>query len=224
MVLKAGNILINSIADTSCPICLTTQCRAYYQDKRDYLFCPICSLVFVPKHQLLSANQEKAVYDLHENSIVDKGYQRFLERLSIPLCKRLKPNSLGLDFGSGPTPTLSFMLENAGHTVNIYDPFYAPNNSVFDHKYDFIVATEVVEHLHHPGDELDLLWSCLKPGGTLGIMTKRVIDQQAFSNWHYKNDQTHVCFFSLETFQWLGKRWGAQLSAPENDVVFFQKV
>ena len=30
-------------------------------------------------------------------------------------------------------------------------------------------ATEVVEHLRHPGKELDRLWSLLKPGGNLGI-------------------------------------------------------
>ncbi|GIS59730.1 MAG: hypothetical protein CM1200mP2_19550 [Planctomycetaceae bacterium] len=37
-----------------------------------------------------------------------------------------------------------------------------------------------------PGEELDRLWGCLSPGGVLGIMTKRVLDHEAFSRWHYK--------------------------------------
>jgi len=54
-------------------------------------------------------------------------------------------------------------------------------------------------------------------------MTKRVLDRQAFSSWHYKNDPTHVCFFSIKTFQWIAARWGADLTVPEKDVVLFTK-
>ncbi len=90
-------------------------------------------------------------------------------------------------------------------------------------QYDFIVASEVVEHLHYPRQELDRLWSCLKPNGLLGIMTKRVIDQEAFSRWHYKSDPTHVCFFSTETFRWLADHWRATLTFPDKDVVLFTK-
>lgn len=105
----------------------------------------------------------------------------------------------------------------------IYDHFYAPDTQPLECSYDFITASEVVEHLHQPGCELERLWSCLKPNGWLGIMTKRVIDQQAFTTWHYKNDPTHVCFFSVETFEWLAKRWGATLIFPEKDVVLLKK-
>ena len=107
--------------------------------------------------------------------------------------------------------------------MEIYDHFYAPDTQPLKRSYDFITASEVVEHLHKPRQELERLWSCLKPNGSLGIMTKRVIDQQAFSTWHYKNDQTHVCFFSIETFQWFANHWGATLTEPEKDVVIFTK-
>ncbi|OUS03119.1 methyltransferase, partial [Gammaproteobacteria bacterium 54_18_T64] len=128
-----------------------------------------------------------------------------------------------LDFGSGPGPTLSLMLEEAGHRVELYDPNYAPDEGVFSRQYDFITSSEVVEHLRAPGLELERLWTLLKPGGVLAIMTKRVIDQNAFARWHYKNDPTHIVFFSEQTFQWLGKQWQVEPVFYSADVVFFNK-
>jgi len=177
----------------------------------------------VPPHQFLSPEEERLVYDRHQNSADDPRYRRFLGRLFTPLSQRLAPESCGLDFGSGPGPTLSVMFIEAGHSMEIYDPFYAPDTGPLQQQYDFITASEVVEHLHHPRHELDRLWSCLKPNGSLGIMTKRVIDRDAFSRWHYTHDPTHVCFFSLDTFQWLADHWRATWTAPEEDVVLFTK-
>lgn len=215
-----------------CPLCQVLEARPFYHDRSernrqgvgiDYFRCPVCYLVFMLPHQFLSANEEKAVYDLHENSPHDLGYRRFLGRIFKPISQRLSRHSSGLDFGSGPGPTLSVMFEEAGHSMRIYDLFYAPDIQLLEQEYDFITATEVVEHLHHPRQELDRLWSCLKPNGLLGIMTKRVIDQEAFSRWHYKNDPTHVCFFSVGTFEWLANYWGARLTVLGKDVVLFTK-
>lgn len=136
---------------------------------------------------------------------------------------RVPLGSRGLDFGSGPGPTLSVMFEELGYRMAIYDPFYAANESVLEMEYDFVTATEVVEHLQHPGQSLHKMWRCVKPGGYLGIMTKRVVDQEAFANWHYKNDETHICFYSNETFGWLAGKWQTEPVFVENDVVIFQK-
>ncbi len=180
-------------------------------------------MVFVLPDQFLSPEAEKAVYDQHQNSPDDVAYRHFLGRLFEPVSQRIAPHSTGLDFGSGPGPTLSVMFTEAGHTMRIYDPFYAPDTTPFQQHYDFITTSEVAEHLHQPRQELDRLWSCLKPKGVLGIMTKRVEDQAAFSLWHYKNDPTHVCFFSMETFAWLAAYWGAELTVCGKDVVVFRK-
>lgn len=171
----------------------------------------------------LSAAQQKAEYDLHCNSPLDAGYRQFLSRLATPLMERLAPDSEGLDFGCGPGPALSVMLEAAGHRVSLYDIFYHPDESVWQHRYHFITATEVVEHLSRPGEELNRLWHHLQPGGTLGLMTKQVIDAQAFSRWHYKNDPTHICFFSRQTLQWLATQWGARLELIGADVALFTR-
>ena len=179
--------------------------------------------MFVPPEQYLSAWAEKAEYDLHQNSPDDDGYRNFLSRLTEPLLERLSPGSVGLDFGCGPGPALSSMFAGAGHQMTLYDPFYAPDMTVFDGKYDFITATEVVEHLHRPGEELERLWAALQPGGWLGVMTKMVIDREAFGRWHYKEDQTHVCFFSKEVFAWLAERWQVTAVFVGNDVVLLNK-
>lgn len=208
----------------TCPLCKASQIDNFYEDKkRQYLQCNTCYLVFVPSDYHLDSKAEKAEYDLHQNSPDDLGYRKFLGRIFEPINDQLQPNSDGLDFGCGPGPTLSVMFEEAGHNMTIYDKFYATDKSVFEQTYDFITATEVVEHLTDPSTELNRLWNCLKPGGTLGIMTKLVIDKDAFANWHYKNDMTHICFFSQKTFNWLAETWQAKLTFPAKDVIILKK-
>ncbi len=199
-----------------CPLCEGNGIATYYRDKvRAYLQCGACQLVFVPPDQHLSAVEEKTYYDLHENQPDDPGYRKFLSRLFDPLNVRLGQQARGLDFGSGPGPTLSRMFAEAGYEIALYDPYYAPDLSVLSAQYDFITLSEVAEHLSDPGIELERLWNCLSPGGWLGIMTKRVRDPQAFRTWHYITDPTHISYFSETTFQWLTAKWSAQGTPAE---------
>ena len=208
----------------SCPLCLHDDVLPFHQDaQRRYVRCQSCHLVFVPPAYFLSADEEKARYDWHQNSPEDHGYCNFLNRLYAPLQQRLSPGSHGLDFGSGPGPTLSGMFEASGHSVQLFDPFYANYPQLLEQRYDFITATEVLEHLQQPGRELERLWQCLKPGAWLAVMTQLVIDQKAFSTWRYTQDQTHICFFSRETFTWLANKWSAELSFADAGVMLLQK-
>lgn len=207
-----------------CPLCTTGGTAIFHRDsRREYLRCGACGLVFVPSRYFLSPDAEKACYELHQNNPDDANYRRFLGRLFHPLVEKLSSGARGLDFGSGPGPTLSRMLAEAGFPTAIYDPFYAPDAVVWRARYDFITASEVVEHLHHPRTDLDRIWTVLKPGGWLGIMTKRVLNVTAFAAWHYKNDPTHVAFFAEETFAWLAQRWSAEQQIVGPDVVLMQK-
>ena len=180
-------------------------------------------MVHVPAQWHLAAQAERAEDDRHENDPDDAGYRQFLSRLATPLLERLAPESEGLDFGCGPGPALAAMLRESGHRVVLHDLYYHPNPEALTQRWDFITATEVVEHLAQPLLVLDQLWSCLKSGGWLGIMTKRVKNQDAFTHWHYKSDPTHISFFSAESFTWLAERWGARLEILGNDVVLLQK-
>ena len=207
-----------------CPLCRTDCWKPFHRDKeRHYLRCRHCELVFVPDQYWIGRKEERATYDLHQNDSADPGYRRFLSKLSTPLLQRLAVPSTGLDFGCGPGPTLSSMLEAHGHRVDLYDPFYYNDGSVFDNIYDFICASEVVEHLHHPGATFPTLFSLLRSGGWLAIMTKLVIDAEAFKNWHYIRDRTHICFYSQRTFEYLSRRWDADLEIVAQDVILLNK-
>ena len=208
----------------TCPLCAAEDAPHFHRDaRRDYHRCRRCDLVFVPPAFRLSAAEERAVYDQHQNSPHDPGYRRFLSRLHAPLCERLAPGARGLDFGAGPGPTLSVMFEEAGHPMAIYDPFYAPEASVLKAEYDFITASEVVEHLFAPGETLARLAAMLRPGGWLGLMTKRAGDHEAFARWHYILDPTHVAFFSEASFRWLADTLDMTVEFPAADVALLQR-
>jgi hypothetical protein len=207
-----------------CPLCITGDVVFYHQDRlRTYWQCTCCALVFVPPAAHLDAASEKARYDLHQNDPADSRYRHFLARLATPLLERLPKGARGLDFGCGPGPALAQMLTEAGMIVRLYDVFYAPDATVWEERYDFITTTEVAEHLYAPAQEFDRLFATLKPGGWLGVMTKRVSDRAAFGNWHYISEPTHVCFYSEATFQWMANCWKATLWLPAADVALLQK-
>ncbi len=212
-----------------CVLCDRVTAEHFYRDDtradhmRDYYQCTHCSLVLISPEQHLPADEEFKRYEMHENSPDDPDYRTFLNRMFRPMNERIEPGSYGLDFGSGPGPALHVMFEEAGHSVELFDLYYANDPSVFDKQYDFITSTETVEHLREPRKELDRLWACLKAGGWLGIMTKRVSSREAFRSWHYKNDDTHIIFFSADTFKWMGKRWGTTPEFEGDDVVLFNK-
>ncbi len=208
-----------------CPLCGGVNNSLFSSDKRrDYYRCVDCALVFVPESQRLSSEDEKKEYDKHENDPSDIGYRKFLGRLFNPLCEKLDSNSFGLDFGSGPGPTLSVMLQEVGHIMNVFDIFYANKPEVLNKTYNFITCTEVIEHLHQPDEILNSLVKILDVEGLLCFMTKMVIDQQSFAKWHYKNDMTHVCFYSKETFQWIAERYNCSVEFIDKDVIFLKKI
>jgi len=208
----------------TCPLCHSLDTQHYFADKRrEYLQCQQCELVFVHPDQRLDAQAEKAHYDLHENNPTDEGYRRFLSRVADPILARIAPTSHGIDFGCGPGPTLSLMLQEQGHTMSLYDIYYHPDKSVLEQSYDFMTATEVIEHLYDPNTVWQQWLNLVKPGGWIGLMTKMVIDVEAFACWHYKNDQTHVIFFSQKTFQYLAERDQLELEFIGNDVILLRK-
>lgn len=191
---------------------------------RDYLACPTCDLVFMAPEYRLDSEAEKARYVLHENDPTDARYRAFLNRLAQPLMERLPPGARGLDYGSGPGPTLSVMFEEQGFPMEIYDPFFAPDRSVLKRRYDFITCTEAAEHFYSPAKEFARFDAMLKPGGWLGIMTETLTDPAHFADWWYVLEPSHVCFYRTSTFEWIAARFGWHLEMPRRQVALFRKV
>lgn len=211
-----------------CGLCGSTQVKLWHTDTRgqiagrEFYRCSQCQLIFVPPEFRLSQKEEQDVYQLHENNPEDAGYRKFLSRTFEPMQRLLAPGAEGLDFGSGPGPTLSLMFKEAGFDCQDYDIFYAHYPERLNRQYDFITATEVFEHLGEPGQVLEQLLSCLKPGGLLAIMTKRPQDKTAFSRWGYPMDPTHISFFAAETFDWIKNHWQLNELYRGKDVVILQ--
>jgi len=191
---------------------------------RCYFRCTDCELVFADPGSHLTPEQEQAEYDLHENDPSDIRYRAFLSRLAEPLLKRLEPGMQGLDYGCGPGPTLSVMLSERGMAVHDYDPIYAAEASLLQREYDFVTCTEVVEHFRHPAAAWRELASLIRPGGWLGIMTLLApASADAFSQWWYKNDPTHVSFYTANTFEWLAESLGFTVEILDERVLLMQR-
>lgn len=205
-----------------CPLCYAAGPRSVESgDGQDYFACRVCDLIYLTHSQRISAADERARYELHDNARDDPGYVLFLRRLADPLVERLRPGARGLDFGCGPTPVLSEMLTAAGFPCAAYDPFFAPDETLLDERYDFITCSEVVEHAHDPARMFAKLRRMLAPGGVLGVMTMFHPGKDAFADWWYRRDPTHVCFYTAETMRCIGKRHKWRTELPQPNVTIF---
>lgn len=207
-----------------CPVCRSLEPLPLLSIAgRDYWACAACEARFLDPRQHPSRAEEYAHYLQHENDPMDPGYRRFLARLAEPLLARLPIGAKGLDFGCGPGPALGAMLREAGHPMALYDPFFRPDPTVLQGRYDFITCTETVEHFHHPAAELERLDRLLVPGGWLGIMTCFQIDDAGFAAWHYRRDPTHVVFYRAVTWRYLAAARGWPCEIPVKNVVLLRK-
>ncbi|MFC1517196.1 methyltransferase domain-containing protein [Candidatus Margulisiibacteriota bacterium] len=211
--------------NSTCPLCEGQEIKLFHTAKnnRKFFRCNTCSLTFLDRAQRLTPEEEKKRYDTHNNDPQDKKYRNFLNRLRQPMLKHLKPGAKGLDFGSGPGPTLSLMFNEQGFPTKHYDPIYEPDNSLLKETYDFISCSEVAEHMYEPHKEFKLLKDLLNPGGILGVMTKIMGNDSDFADWHYAQDPTHVCFYKKEVFNWISTSFALDIISQEKNIVIFQK-
>jgi len=209
-----------------CPLChcdgskyLTFQTRK----KRRYWHCRSCDLIFVDAEALPTPEQEKDIYTFHQNSPEHSGYVEFLQRIIQPARPYLNPTMRGLDYGCGPGPTLSVLLERQGIRCHNYDPIFFPETP--QSPYDFIFATECFEHFHSPATELARLSLLLQPQGYLFVMTELWHEQIDFRTWYYKTDPTHVSFYHLNSFDYICRQYGFQiLNTYDTRVLLLQKI
>jgi SAM-dependent methyltransferase len=189
-------------------------------DSRVFLHCIGCDCVFVQSDGLLPADGERARYLEHNNDATPE-YEKFLNRLAIPVGKAARVKGEGLDFGCGPVPVLSVLLAKQGFRMRQYDPFFFPDQTALKARYDFITCSEAAEHFHQPLKEFELLHKLMRPGGILGVMTQMRQSWEGFFQWYYPRDPTHVIFYSPRTMRWIADRFGWSAGfAPENVVIF----
>lgn len=201
-----------------------------------YWLCDACHGVFLDPASRLSAAEEKKRYTLHENTLADPGYRAHLvqfmnEVLSFPEIRdsgsRIARVHSVFDYGSGPEPCLARLFAEAGFEVRFRDPFFCPDTPAFDGGADLVTCLEVSEHFAEPRRDFALMASCVRDGGFLAVGTHLLAaagvgadsgtDPAAvwdfFLPWWYRQDPTHVSFYTEKAlrlaaesagFEWLG--------------------
>ena len=206
-----------------CLLCGRQAAHSYLDiEEKRYWRCARCALRFLDAANRLGREDEHAHYLLHENDVADPGYQRFLKRLALPLQQQLEGCAYGLDYGCGPAPALASLMEEAGHPMAVYDPFFFPDEAALHRRYDFITCSETAEHFFYPAEEFDRLGSLLKPGGLLAVMTCFATPQGDFAEWHYRRDPTHVVFYERKTFEVMAEDRGWRFDSPAKDIALLR--
>lgn len=207
----------------SCILCGSeTKFLHEWQEKKFYR-CGGCESVILHPDFYVDSEAEKSRYEEHINDVDDPGYQRFVADLVDAVQQNQKPEETGLDFGSGTGPVITKLLTDAGYSLKLYDPFFHPAEKNLKLRYDYIIACEVIEHLQHPMREFRLLENILKPGGNLYLKTYIYHDDIDFPSWHYKNDPTHVIFYSKKALQWISDQLGLELRHCKYEYIRMQK-
>lgn len=193
---------------SNCPLCKNKNFKKYFEYQKankffKYFQCNHCFLVFMDKDTLLAPSVESLRYEHHKNDIRTPGYEKFLRELISPVLERVSKTAKGLDYGSGPYPMLSEIVKEDGYQIEIYDPFFSNDKSKLNRRYDFITCCEVAEHFYNPNEEFKKIYDLLENNGILGVKTGILTKNIDFKSWFYKEDDTHVVFYTPASIKWI---------------------
>ena len=202
-----------------CKLCPASACVPAGRNKdREFVHCPSCGLVFVPREFWLSEDEERARYAHHDNSQSNEGYVKFLGQVA-GVVAGLGGQPRVLDFGSGENAVLSDMLRQRGFDCVAYDPPYGKGQAALFDRYDIVVLCEVIEHLRDPRGEILSLKGCLGPAGRVVVRTQCYPSVADVASWWYARDATHLNFFAERTLEFAASLCGLRcLRTSEPDI------
>lgn len=208
----------------NCPLCGQAKISPNYSGERGhYALCPNCKLVFLDPSSHPSSAESKQRYDTHNNNPEDEGYQAFFAELVEALKSRRPPPAKVLDYGTGQGSALPPLLSALGYEVALYDPLYVPDSKVLNKTYDVVTCTETMEHFAKPGQEFEKLVKMLPSKGILAVMSLWLAKKQDFDSWWYKNDLTHISFYTEDTLSWMASNWNLHLEVLSDRLALFRK-
>lgn len=217
----------------NCPLCNAGSSRSLVTKKRTFFVCDSCCFIWADPRFYLDKTAERLRYGLHNNDRTNAGYVQFITQILDRSLQRWKilhhidepsvevaaPNPLILDWGSGPNPVATELLRERDFQVSSYDPIYGPQLPLNHQSFDIIFCIEVAEHFKNPLQDFNAMVHYLKPGGLLVVHThtipQDVISATAsaqtsaletfFQSWWYKEDPTHVSFYSKQSLKYLAQ-------------------
>jgi len=206
-----------------CPLCGESRRKLVCARARKLYECGGCRLVYAERSELLSREEQRERYLLHENGIDNQGYCEFLHRVIEASRPYITRGAKGLDYGCGPVPTLSALASREGIEMSDYDPIFLDNTLA--PPYGVVFSTECFEHFEEPGPEIEKVMALLGAGGILAIMTELWNESTDFDRWYYASDPTHVSFYSEDTIEYIARRYRLERLAGDGKRVFvFRKV
>ena len=205
----------------NCRLCGYQRLTLVNQDKRRaFYLCENCELISVPKRYWLSEDDEKKRYSLHNNTISNNGYVKFLSQMADEIQKVCGSNSRVLDFGSGADAVLSQLLNERSIDCFAYDPHFNRLLQDDNERFDIIVLCEVIEHLKNIREELEFVNKHLSKDGKIILRTQIYNDLSKFSGWWYAQDVTHINFFNEKSLQTTADLLGKELSKTGSSDIF----
>jgi SAM-dependent methyltransferase len=195
----------------NCPLCDSGSAPFFKGPLGEYNRCTECLGIFLLPQYHLSSDEERTRYEKHNNDVKDLRYQGFVQHLVDAVKSGYEKNASILDYGCGTGPVISYLLEKDGYETILYDPYFQPDASVFEGRFDVIILSEVMEHFLNPKKEFVRLFSLLRPGGKIFCLTELYDEGIDFSSWHYKNDETHVFFYHRRSIEFIAEKYGRDI-------------
>ena len=174
---------------------------------KQYHFCDFCNSILLDKEFLLSKENQVDRYLLHNNTLSDIGYKNYLENFIQKVISATDDkNHTFLDYGSGPNPCLVELIKEKYSSFEViegWDLFFTKDFIPKQNFYSIITCLEVAEHFENPEESFKHIFSLLKKDGILAVQTQIFYPEEdfektskKFATWWYKEDTTHVTFYS----------------------------
>ena len=186
-----------------CPLCGGEKYFFKRYNRRSYYKCEKCKGVSLDKNYYPTPEEEKKRYLEHNNDVHDIRYQNFVSPIVSAIRNDFTKQHKGLDYGAGTGPVITKLLTDYSYDIKPYDPYFYNYPDYLKQKYDYIACCEVIKHFYNPYNEFRKLKRMLNKDGKLYCKTELLKENITFENWYYKNDLTHVFFYTEKSLQWV---------------------
>ena len=194
-----------------------------------------CGGFFVSRECFLPAQKQKERYLLHDNSLANAGYRSFLKDFADTALNQSRallgaPPATIFDYGCGNGALIELLQTNkkdfllpADTEIRGWDPLFAPAAQPFPGGADLVLCLEVAEHFENPAEGFAGLSRACKRGGLLAVRTLFAPEsEREFKSWWYKEDPTHVSFYTQKALTLCAKDAGFEPCGIYNNCSIFR--